>query len=211
VALAVRYTSLGDVIEPGGVHLRTVNPMFPVVVLVALITASCSSDPTGSGEYRDLEQQLAAVQQDRDDLAAVIAATEARYERSEAAQKATTEIIANPEAFGSEDEVLDLLMAYATEDAVMDDVAFGAVPMREAWYRTIYESEAEIVTWHRWLSDDGSNGGSLWSWRGFSHSSGEKFDLIGLSIISYNDDGQQTYQLVVWPYPDEYVVSSVLG
>lgn len=148
---------------------------------------------------------------DRDVLAEQIAADESRYEKTRAGQDAITQIIADPTAFGSEDQVLDLIMEHFTDDAVMDDDVYGTVPAREAWHNTLYgDLDTDINTWHRWLSNDGSRGGSLWTWSG-TNFVGQPFELIGISLIEYDDDGNQSYQLVVYPYDDEYVRSTLGG
>ena len=56
------------------------------------------------------------------------------------------------------------MTAIATPGAVMDDTAFGAVPIRNAWNNTIFGTESTLTTWVTWLAEDGSGGGSLWTW-----------------------------------------------
>ncbi len=203
------------------------------VLLGTLLVGCSTADPTESAEYAALEQQLAAavaapaaatttdeylalaqkldaVTAERDALATQAATAAARYDKTKATIDAVTELIADPQAHGTEAEFLDQLMVFFAPDAVMDDAAFGAVPMREAWTNTLFgDADAKIDTWHTWISEDGSSGGSLWTWSG-TNAVGRPFELIGISIMSYNDEGLQTYQLVTWPYSDEYVIATFL-
>jgi hypothetical protein len=203
--------------------------------LVGVLLAGCSAaDPTDSAQYAALEQQLEAaiaeqgaitasaeyvalsqrldeVKAERDALASDAATAAARYDKTKATVDAVTELLADPDGFGTQSEFLDRLMVYYAPDAVMDDVAFGAEEMRQAWTNTLLgDADAEIHTWHTWISDDGSSGGSLWTWKG-TNRSGEAFELIGINISSYDDEGLETYQLVTWPYPYEYVRRTFLG
>ncbi|NIV86934.1 MAG: hypothetical protein GWN07_11470, partial [Actinobacteria bacterium] len=75
---------------------------------------------------------------ERDTLAAQIEATQERYETARTNQELLAEIIDDPYSHGTEDEVLDALAATAVPDAVMDDTAFGSVPIRRAWDNTIF-------------------------------------------------------------------------
>ena len=181
------------------------------VGLALLVVGCASGDPTTSAEYQALEEEYVVVQQQldeavngRDALAAQIAVADVRHELTVVNQAALAEIIADPTAYGSEEEALDLLMGYAIDDAVMDDVALGSIGMREAWRETIFWTDSDIETFATWIADDGSNGGSLWVWSGLA-TNGEPFDLVGVNIDTYNDDGLITYERVVWPYPDAYV------
>jgi hypothetical protein len=123
-------------------------------------------------------------------------------------QQAVAEIIADPAAYGDQEQVLDLLMGYATPDAVMDDVALGSIGMRNAWKETLYWTDSDIETFATWVADDGSMGGSLWVWIG-SAGNGEPFELIGINIDSYDQDGLITYERVVWPYHDDHVENAI--
>lgn len=188
--------------------------IFSLLVVVALVAAGCSSDPTTSDEYEALEEDLAAVHQEladtaveRDQLAEQVAAAGARHDKVVATQEAIAEIIADPAAFGSDDEALDALMSYATPDAVMDDVAFGSIGMRQGWRNTLMGADADIETFATWTADDGSMAGSLWVWSGTA-SNGEPFSLVGINTDHFNEDGLITYELVEWPYPADYVTSA---
>ncbi|HSF86709.1 MAG TPA: hypothetical protein VLG28_13780 [Acidimicrobiia bacterium] len=196
--------------------------MRPLVVFLAaagLLLAACTSDPTTSDEYADLEQQLAAVNQqlaeatvEREALATASSEPSDRYQKSLANQEAVERILNDPESYGTEDEVVDLLASYATEDAVMDDAVFGAAPIKSAWHQTLYGDamDAEIDNYYRWLSDDGSQGGVLWMWHG-TNLAGNPFQLPGISLNQYDEEGLLTYQYVVYPYPDEYVDEAIAG
>ena len=84
--------------------------------------------------------------------------------------------------------------------------------MKTGWYNTLYDRtmDARIDTYHRWVSDDGSQGGALWVWHG-TNLAGNAFELVGLSLNDYDEDGMLAYQWVVYPYSDEYVLEAVTG
>lgn len=174
------------------------------LVALALVLGACGNGDASS-DASEMAQELAAVTAERDALAKQIAADDARLAKTEATIAAVTDIVADPTSFGTQEEVLDLLMGHVTSEAVMDDDLYGAVPMRTAWRNTLYGGlDAKIHTWHRWVSEDGSDGLSLWTWAG-TNFAGDPFELIGLSILHYNDEGKEDYQFVVYPYEDSYV------
>ena len=131
----------------------------------------------------------------------------ARNEKSVANTERVAAIIDDPDAVGTRDEVLDELKTLATPEAVMDDTAFGAVPMRQAWSNTLWGSDSTIKTWAKWMCDDGSQAGSLWTWAGESRP-GEPFELIGVNLDDFDDEVRGTYSLVDWPYDRAYVRES---
>ena len=195
--------------------------VFIGVALLLLVAGCSSSDPTVSDEYAELEQELAQTNQDLaeaetqlaevaaelDELAYQVSASGSRSEKTTATVEALGEIIDDPDSFGTRSEVLDLLMTMHTDDAVMDDTAFGTVPMRAAWSNTLWGSSATIKTWAKWMCEDGSQAGSLWTWAGESKT-GEPFELMGVNIDDYDDEGRVTYSLVDWPYDRSYVQKS---
>lgn len=190
--------------------------VFVGVALLLLVAGCSSSDPTSSDEYAALEQefaqaetQLAEVAAERDELAHQVSALASRSEMTWATVEAVAEIIDDPDSFGTKSEVLDLLMTMVTDDAVMDDTAFGAVSMRSAWSNTLWGSSANIETWVTWVCNDGSQAGSLWKWSGEA-SNGEPFELIGVNLDEYNDEGKVTYSLVDWPYERSYVRDALI-
>ena len=127
----------------------------------------------------------------------------------------STEIVAildDPESFGTEQEVADLLATHATEDAVMDDEVFGAVNYRDGFYNTLYSDamDAEIDVYETWMSDDGSQGGVLWMWHG-TNAEGNPFELAGVSITTHDEEGMITYEYVTYPHDDEYVRVAAFG
>ncbi len=152
--------------------------------LVLVSTAGCS------GDDQDLRDELAAVTAERDELAAEITAQQTRHEKADASQEAVAAIVADPASFGTEDEVLDLLDQYAVNSGIVyGDEAFGDTTWRIGWRNTLFGSvDADIQTWTRWLSDDGSTGGSLWSWNGTARN-GEPFTLSGITQDRFDDDG----------------------
>jgi hypothetical protein len=193
--------------------------LIALLAVSGLLVAGCSANPTSTGEYQELEQQLADSQQalaemtaERDSLLVVAGDMSERYEKTLSNQQAVEDILHNPESYGSEEDVVELLATYATAEAVMDDAVFGAAPIQTAWYNTLYGGamDAEIENYHRWLSEDGSQGGVLWIWRG-NNLVGNPFELAGISLNEYDENGLLTYEYVVYPYSDQYVREAVTG
>mgnify|MGYP001825831688 FL=1 len=105
----------------------------PGLVVVGLLVSGCSGDPTASEEYEELEDQLAAAQQqlaevtvERDDFAGQLAA--------EIDRPFDLEAFASAQGSGDADQI----RAFYTEDAVM--MPFGHIlatlsdhPMPEYW------------------------------------------------------------------------------
>ena len=193
------------------------------MALSLLVMAGCSSsNPTTSDEYAALEQelaetnkeaaqiedQLAEVTVERDALVEGVESTSTRHENAKANQETLLAIIKDPAAFGSEKEVLDILDEMATPDVASGDVAFGGVMTgiwRQGWRNTLFGGmDASIHTWTSWLSEDGSVGGSLWTWSG-SAQNGEPFDLQGLEISRFDDEGLYTEVIMQYPYEDAEV------
>ena len=98
------------------------------LIVVLLVVAGCaSSDPTASEEYQTLEQelataelrltdteaQLAAITAERDEFAAQAVGGSDRYAKSLATAERIAEIIDDPDAIGTREEVLDELMTMA--------------------------------------------------------------------------------------------------
>lgn len=194
-------------------------------LLVALMLAvgGCGSgDPTASDEYLALETELVDAQ-----AALVVATTPAeggptatepwpdsenRRASAEAILAEITLILHDPEAYGSEEDIADLLASHATPEALMDDAVFGAVDYRTGFYNTLYSGlvDAKIDVYHSWVSSDGSQGGVLWMWHG-ANAAGNPFALAGISLTEHDEDGLISYELVAYPYPDEYVDNAVFG
>lgn len=189
------------------------------LMILGFLSTGCSSDPTTSDQYVELEQDLAAVEQQ---LATVTAERDAldtsterltdRYDRAAVIQEEIMAILADPYSFSTEAETADLLATHATEDAVMDDDVFGAVNYRQGFYNTLYSGmvDAKIDVYHHWLTDDGSQGGFLWVWYG-TNAAGNPFELAGISLTEHDEKGLIAYELVAYPYPDEYVDDAVFG
>ena len=185
-----------------------------VAVMAAAITvAACSGDPTSTGDYQELEgefaaleQELSAVTAERDLLRAEKAKAEERFDKSSATIDAIGEIVSDPSAHGTEDEVLALLGEHFVPGATTHDLAYGEIDAIDGWRNTLFGGRADAVTteWHNWVCEDGSQGGSLWTWEG-NNFVGEPFELIGMSVAGFNDEGLNTGNTVMWPYPDEYV------
>lgn len=189
------------------------------VLILGLVLAACSADPTTSEEYEELETELATVEQqladmtaERDSLAVASEPSDTRYEKARAHMDLVMAILDDPAAYGSETEVIETLVEHYTLDAVMDDAVFGAVPIAQAWHNTLYGGtvDAEIDVYHSWLSNDGSQGGFLWVWHG-NNAAGNPFELPGISLCEFNEDGLESYEYVVYPYPDDYVRNAFMG
>lgn len=188
--------------------------MFTAVLVLALAPA-CANDAGGAteAEAEALQAQIETLEAERDELAAQLSSRDARHAASLATIEAVEEILADPDSFGStEGEIADALAANATDGAVMDDDVFGAVDYRTAWYNTLFGGsfDADMEVFDHWLSEDGSQGGSLWVWYG-TNASGNPFELAGISLVEFDEDGRIEYELVTYPYPDEYVEDAALG
>ncbi|WP_062467547.1 hypothetical protein [Demequina maris] len=178
-----------------------------IVAAVAALTAGCS---TGA-ETDDLEARLAEVTEQRDALQAELDVIAARHDKTVEVKTAVEDILADMDAYGTPDEVADLLATYGTDGAVMDDDVFGAVGLRQAWFNTLSNRvDAEIETIQKWVDDDGSTSGSLWIWRG-TNFAGNPFELIGINVDTHNEEGLIENEWVAYPYPDEYVRVAVVG
>lgn len=190
-----------------------------VVAVFGMLLASCSVDPTATEEYQAIAQKLAETEQtleeisaERDALMTAAKQSTDRYDKALANQQAIEDILHNPESYATEEEAVELLASYATEDAVMDDAVFGAAPIKTAWRETLHGGamDAEIDNYYRWLSEDGSQGGVLWMWHG-TNLAGNPFELGGISLNEYDEDGLLTYSYVVYPHPDDYVNEAIVG
>ena len=189
-----------------------------VVIAVLLVsTAGCSQ-----GDSNDaIEEQLAAVtaerdallnsasqQQERDGGAPLDAASQRqeRHDRALATLDEVNAILNDPEAFGSEEEIIDAIARHSTDTAVMEDDVFGAVNYRAAFYATLFEGsvDARLDAYDWWVSEDGSQGGSLWIWYG-TNAAGNPFELTGLTLTEFSEDGRIEYDLITYPYSDDYV------
>lgn len=191
--------------------MRTASRTVTALVVTALLTggvAACSTDES----TQSLQDQLTSVRAERDQLAAQFDARATRHEASLATITSEEEILANQDSYESPEAVVDALAALATPDAKMDDEVFGAVDLRQGWYNTLFGGamDAKIDVYHHWLSEDGSQGGSLWVWHGVNMQ-GNPFELAGISLMDYDEQGRLTNEFVTYPYPDEYVEEAVDG
>ena len=135
-------------------------------------------------------------------------ATATRYEKAKANQEVLIAMIADPGPFGTEEEVLDLLDSMAVPDVVSGDLAFGGTATgvwRTGWRNTLYGSDdMSLKTWRHWLSDDGSVGGSLWTWYGIADN-GEQFAIPGVEISRFNEEGLYEELVMFYPFEDDEV------
>ena len=193
-----------------------------LVVAMVLLVAGCSGNAassvdtttagaTASADCQALEAELETVTAERDALreGGEIAADAIRYEKSLETQALLVEIIGDPDAFGTEEEVLAALNEIAVDGAVMNDSAFGAAGVYAGWSNTLYGGlDSKIPTWVTWMCDDGLMGGSLWTWMGTARN-GEPFELIGVDVSSFTDDGKAAHIDVDWPYEGAFVRDAV--
>ena len=70
--------------------------------------------------------------------------------------------------------------------------------------------DARIDAYDTWVSEDGSQGGVLWTWYG-TNASGEPFELPGISLLDFDEHGKIAHEFVTYPYPDDYVWDAVFG
>ena len=140
-------------------QLRRTVGLAAAVMLVAGASACSGDDNTEA-----LEQELAEVTAERDALALQVEERAERRDKGLAILAEIAAILDEPESFGTEGEVADLLATHATEAAVMDDEVFGSVKYRDGFYNTLYSDamDAEINVYETWMSDEGSQGGVLW-------------------------------------------------
>lgn len=207
------------------------NSMIVLALALAMTAGACAQDVTASDEYEALadeyegleaalfaaEDSLEAVTVERDalldqvegwtentvDQCAALAA--GRYEKSKATQQLIADIIADPAAYGTETEVLDLLDELAVSGTKYGDAAFGSTGWRDGWRNTLFgDLDATIDTWTSWMADDGSNSGSLWTWSGTALND-ETFELGGIELTTYDDDGLVTSVVVYYPLKDSEV------
>lgn len=185
--------------------------------LVLVLLGSCSTDPTASDEYQALEQQLAhaeaevvSITAERDALAQGGVSAD-RYVNALRVHDEIISILNNPTAYGTEDEMTDLLATHATPGALMDDDVFGAVSYRTGFFHTLFGmATAEIDVYDDWLCNDGSQGGFSWAWHG-TNNAGNPFYLTGISLTTHNEEGLISYELVTYPYSDDYVREAFMG
>ena len=179
-----------------------------IVAVLLLSTSGCAqSDSTDA-----VEGQLAEVTAERDALLDRESAQQQRHDRALATLDEVTAMLNDPESVGSEEDVVDAIARHSTETAVMDDDVFGGFSYRDGFYNTLYGGavDARIDAYDWWVSEDGSQGGVLWIWYG-TNRAGNPFELAGLSLQEFSDDGRIDYELVTYPYADDYVRNALSG
>jgi hypothetical protein len=185
--------------------------MVVLALALALAGGACAEDVTESAEFQGIRQELADVEArltlviaERDAPAAHISTV--RYEKASQTQALLVEMMENPEEYGTEDEWLDLVDTLAVPGTFYGDDVFGGIDWRSGWRNTMFGNvNATITTWHRWMSDDGSNAGSMWTWSGTAQN-GEPFDLQGIEISAFDEEGLYTGVTVYYPYDDAEVL-----
>jgi len=195
-----------------------------VVALFVVMSGCSSSDPAISDEYQALEQELAdteqelvqaearvvAISAERDALAQP-ATLDERHNKAETTQELLIAIIDDPSSFGTEEEVLDLLDELAVPLAHYEDTAWPLMrevregDWRTSWRNTLFNDiPSTVTTWRTWLSEDGSTGGSLFTWEG-TGLTGELFWLPGIELSEFNEEGLYTETIVYYPYANAEV------
>jgi hypothetical protein len=186
--------------------MRT-TPLIAALGAVALTIGSCSGDDADQlqAENEELTAEVEALRADQD-LAA------SRHSASSTTIAAVEAILADPESFGTETEIAAAIADLATPEAQIEDDVLGSIDLRTGYYDTLFGGEADAVidVYDHLLSQDGSQGGSLWIWRG-TNAVGNPFELVGISLLDFDDDGKITHELVTYPNPDEYVVEAFEG
>lgn len=179
-----------------------------IVAVLLLSTAGCA----GSDSTDAVEEQLAEVTAERDALLEAESVQQERHDRALATLDEINAMLNDPEAVGSEEEIIDAIASHSTDTAVMDDDVFGSVNYRSGFYNTLYGGavDARIDTYDWWVSEDGSQGGTLWIWYG-TNGAGNPFELSGLSLHEFDEDGRIEYELVTYPYTDDYVKNAFSG
>ncbi len=193
--------------------MRARRVLAAVTVAVALTaTAGC----LGTEDTEALQADVAALTTEVESLQATLDAVQDRHDRTAGATERLRAILADPAAFGTEEEVAAQLAQMATEDAMMVSDVFGETGVRSAWQSTLFgegptaASEARVDTLHHWLSEDGSMSGSLWVWHG-ANAVGNPFELAGVQVSTHDETGRATEIRIVFPYPDAWVLEAFDG
>jgi len=190
-----------------------------LVLALALAAGACAQDVTASEEYQALEADLADARSQLNEATAendrTVGEPESaspRHDRALAILAEIKQILDDPDAFGTEEEIAALLSSHATETALMDDDVFGAMSYKQGFYYTLFggTTDARIKVHDVWVSDDGSQGGILWVWSG-TNAAGNPFELPGISLTEFAEDGRIAYELVTYPYSDDYVREAFRG
>jgi hypothetical protein len=187
--------------------------MFRTALLTTLVVLLLSAAGCTQSESTDaVEEQLAAVTAERDALLDTASQQQERHDRALATLDEVTAMLSDPESVGSEEDVVDAIAGHSTDTAVMDDDVFGPMPYRSGFYNTLYGGvvDARIDAYDWWVSEDGSQGGVSWIWYG-TNQAGNPFELPGISLIEFAEDGRIEYELVTYPYTDDYVRNAFTG
>jgi hypothetical protein len=185
-----------------------------VLVVMGLIAvgAGCSSDDSDQA----LRDELVAVQAERDELVAQAAAQVARHDAAQRTYDAIGAIWDDPESYGGEAGVSTAIGEYLAPGAMMVDDVFGRISYRQGMINTLFGGSvdpdlvAEMDGYDSWVSADGSQGGSMWVWHG-TNAEGNPFELVGLSLVTFDEEGRLAMEVDSYPYPDEYVEEALFG
>jgi hypothetical protein len=81
------------------------------------------------------------------------ATAEERFTKSSASIDAIGGVVSDPAAFGTEDEILDLLSQYLVPGATTHDLAYGEIDSIDGWRNTLFGGRFDAVTteWPNWV------------------------------------------------------------
>lgn len=188
------------------------NRIVPLLASLLLIAGCGSSDPITSGEYTELEQELA---QTETLLAEVTAKLDAQTSQAAATARKADELAeiiaaveANETAYIAAWQAQDLaaLMDTYTEDAVFVDETFGDYLEGKARVKEMYKYVITFAdpdgkdVYDRFVSEDGTWAASTWEWVG-TNFNGMRFDLPTALIHEYRD-GKIARETIYYASPD---------
>ncbi len=193
--------------------MRVRRLLVAAAVMAALAgTAAC----LGADDAEGLRAEVAGLTSEVGSLQATLDDVVDRHDRTESAIQRLRQILADPDAFGTDEEVVAQLAQMSTEDAEMVDDVFGSVGIRSAWASTMFGGRpgatltARIDSLESWVAEDGSMSGSLWVWHG-TNEAGNPFELTGVQVSTHDETGRSTGITIHYPYPDDVVVAAVDG
>jgi hypothetical protein len=195
------------------VSVRTRRLLAAAVVVVALAgTAGC----LGEDDTEPLRAEVAGLTAEVETLQALLDDVVDRHDRTRSATERLRQILDDPDAFGTEVEVVAQLAQMSADDATMTNDVFGSAGIRSAWTSTLFGGwpgsalEARVDTVSAWVAEDGSMSGSLWVWHG-TNTAGRPFELAGVQVSQHDETGRSTEIRIHYPYDDAYVLDAVDG
>ncbi|WP_062297025.1 hypothetical protein [Demequina maris] len=164
-----------------------------------------------SGGDDELEQQVAAVTQERDALQAQADATAERYDTVVANQQAFEAILADEASYDDPDAMVEAIAALATDTAILDDIYIGPQHLAEGLkYDLFTGTVSQITPMQSWVDPDGSTSGALWVWHG-ENMFGDPFAIVTVAVTTYDDEGLITEIYRTYPYDQPYFHEALRG